>query len=99
MFGSYADTAFWTWFAARHELSRPLRAAAAVAWTAPAAAVAAVSVARGRITDVPRPALVRPAAPLAVLLVVRACARRRGQAPEPGRRDRPAPGAGPSRRW
>jgi CDP-alcohol phosphatidyltransferase len=103
VFGSYADTiadaAFWTWFAARHEPSRPLRAAAAAAWTAPVAAVAAVSVARGRMTDVPRPALVRPAAPLAVLLVVRACARRRGQAPEPGRRHRPVAGAGPSRRW
>jgi hypothetical protein len=85
VFGSYADTladaAFWTWFAARHEPSPALRAAAFAAWAAPAAAVAAVavlSVARGQMTDVPRPALVRPAAPLAVLLVVRACARRRG---------------------
>jgi hypothetical protein len=79
-FGSYADTiadaAFWTWFAARHEPSRPLRAAAVAAWAAPAAAVAALSIARGQMTDVPRPALVRPAAPLAVLLVVWACTRR-----------------------
>jgi hypothetical protein len=84
VFGSYADTiadaAFWTWFVARHEPSRPLRAAAVAAWAAPVAAVAAVSVARGQMTDVPRPALVRPAAPLAVLLVVRAYTGRRGQA-------------------
>jgi CDP-alcohol phosphatidyltransferase len=81
VFGSYADTladaAFWTWFAARHEPSRTLRAAAVAAWAAPAAAVAVLSVARGQMADVPRPALVRPAAPLAVLLVVRACVRRR----------------------
>jgi hypothetical protein len=87
VFGSYADTiadaAFWTWYAARHEPSRPLRAAAAVAWAAPTAAVAAVSIARGQMTDVPRPALIRPAAPLALLLVIRACARRRGWPPAP----------------
>jgi len=81
VFGSYADTladaAFWTWFAARHEPSRMLRAAAFAAWAAPAAAVAVLSVARGQMADIPRPALVRPAAPLAVLLVVRACGRRR----------------------
>jgi hypothetical protein len=84
VFGSYADTladaAFWTWFAARHEPSRMLRAAAAAAWAAPAAAIAVASVARGQMTDMPRPALVRPAAPLAVVLAVRACTRRQGRA-------------------
>lgn len=87
VFGSYADTisdaAFWTWYAARHEPSRPLRAAAAAAWAAPAAVVAALSIARGQMTDVPRPALIRPAAPLAVWLVIRACSRRRGWPPAP----------------
>lgn len=84
MFGSYADTladaAFWTWYAARHEPSRTLRATAAAAWAAPAAAVGAASIARGQMTDFPRPALVRPAALLAVVLAVRACTRRQGQA-------------------
>ncbi|HET9970556.1 MAG TPA: CDP-alcohol phosphatidyltransferase family protein [Streptosporangiaceae bacterium] len=90
VFGSYADTiadaAFWNWFAARHEPSRLLRVAAVAAWAAPAAAAAVLSIARGQMTDIPRPALVRPAAPLAVLLVVRACTRRHGQAPAPAAR-------------
>jgi hypothetical protein len=79
VFGSYADSiadaAFWTWFAVRHEPGRVLRAVAAAAWAAPVAAVTVLSAARGQMIDVPRPALVRPAAPLAVLLVVRAYSR------------------------
>lgn len=54
MFGSYADTiadaAFWTWFAARHEPSSRLRAAAFAAWAAPVAAAAVLGVARGTMT-------------------------------------------------
>lgn len=80
VFGSYADTladaAFWTWFAARHEPSRVLRAAAFAAWTAPVAAATALSVTRGRMTGILRHELLRPAAPLEVLLLARACARR-----------------------
>lgn len=41
MFGGYADSiadaAFWAWFAARHETSDSVRAAAFAAWAAPAA--------------------------------------------------------------
>jgi hypothetical protein len=81
VFGSYADTiadaAFWTWFAARHEPSRRLRAAAYAAWAAPPAAAAALSLARGTMTGPPRHELLRPAAPLAVLLVIRAYERPR----------------------
>jgi CDP-alcohol phosphatidyltransferase-like enzyme len=76
VFGSYADTiadaAFWTWFAARHEPSRRLRAVAYAAWGAPPAAAAALSLARGAMTGPPRHELLCPAAPLAVLLVIRA---------------------------
>jgi hypothetical protein len=76
VFGSYADSvadaAFWTWFAARHEPSRLLRGAALAAWTAPPAALAAISVTRGTMPDVPRPALIRPAAALAGILTARA---------------------------
>jgi len=79
VFGSYADTladaAFWTWFAARHEPSRVLRTAAFAAWTAPVAAATALSVTRGRMTGILRHELLRPAAPLEVLLLARACAR------------------------
>lgn len=96
MFGSYADTiadaAFWNWFATRHEPSRLLRAAAVAGWAAPVAAAVAVSIARGQMTDVPRPALVRPAAPLAVLLVVRAWTRRARPGCSAGERDRPVTG-------
>lgn len=49
VFGHYADaladTAFWTWYARRHEPSRLLRAAALAAWAAPVVAVSSVSVA------------------------------------------------------
>jgi phosphatidylglycerophosphate synthase len=58
VFGSYADTiadaAFWTWFAARHEPSSRLRAAAFAAWAAPVAAAAVLGVARGTMTGSPR---------------------------------------------
>jgi hypothetical protein len=83
VFGSYADSvadaAFWTWFAARHEPSRLLRLAALAAWAAPPAAVAAISVARGKMPGVPRPALIRPAAALAGLLTARAIRQSRKQ--------------------
>jgi hypothetical protein len=99
VFGSYADTladaAFWTWFAARHEPSRVLRAAAFAAWTAPVAAATALSVARGRMTGIARHELLRPGAPLAVLLVARACARPcRVPAARSGRAPSGAPGLG-----
>ena len=75
-FGGYADSladaAFWPWFAARHEQSRALRVTAIAAWVAPAVAVAATSLARGKMTDTPRPVLVRPAAALQAVLTVRA---------------------------
>ena len=78
VFGSYADpladAAFWAWFAARHEPSRGVRAAAAAAWTAPVAAATVLSIARGQVTGVLRHEVLRPAAPLSVLLVVRAYA-------------------------
>lgn len=79
MFGGYADSvadaAFWTWFAARHEPSRGVRTAAFAAWTAPALAGLALSLARGAVTVPPRHALVRPSASVAALLVFRALAR------------------------
>lgn len=81
MFGSYADmiadAAFWTWFTARHETSGSVRAASFAAWTAPGAAALALSVARGTVTTPPRHELLRPAAPIAMLLVARARARSR----------------------
>ena len=52
---SLADAAFWLWFAARHEPSRLLRAAACGAWAAPILAVTAAAVLRGRMTDPPHP--------------------------------------------
>ena len=83
MFGSYADSvadaAFWTWFAARHEPSQLLRLAALAVWAAPPAAIAVISVTRGKMADVPRPALVRPSAALAGLLTARAIQQSRKQ--------------------
>jgi hypothetical protein len=80
-FGAYADsladTAFWTWFAARYEPSRVLRAAVLATWAAPAAAVTGASLARGRMAEAPRPAVIRPAAALAAVLAARAVRRHR----------------------
>lgn len=94
MFGSYADTiadaAFWTWFTARHETSGTVRAAAFAAWAVPGAAALALSVARGTVTAPPRHELLRPAAPVAVLLVARAFARSRRDAATGLVRDRAA---------
>lgn len=77
MFGSYADTiadaAFWTWFAVRHETSGRLRAVSLAVWALPGAAALVLTVARGTMTLPPRHELLRPAAPIAVLLVIRAC--------------------------
>jgi len=74
-FGAYADTfadaAFWTWLALRHEPDRRWRAAAIAAWVAPVAVVTVISVARGRIVEVPRSALLRPAAALQAVIALR----------------------------
>jgi phosphatidylglycerophosphate synthase len=72
---SLADAAFWTWFVLRHEPSRPVQAAALVAWTAPVAVVTAVSFRRGRMLDAPRPVMVRPAAAMQAVVAVRALVR------------------------
>lgn len=69
---SLADSAFWAWFAYRHEPDRRLVAAAAAAWVAPVAAVTALSVARGGMVDAPRPPWLRPAAAMQAVLAVRA---------------------------
>ena len=73
-FGAYADVfadaAFWIWFTTDRENRRPLRVAAAATWFVPVGAVTAVSIARGRMVDAPRPRWVRPAATLQVLLAV-----------------------------
>lgn len=69
---SLADTAFWAWFAARHETDRRVLAAAATAWVAPVAGVTAVSFTRGRMVELPRPALLRPAAAMQAVLALRA---------------------------
>ncbi|MFI7140864.1 CDP-alcohol phosphatidyltransferase family protein [Streptomyces massasporeus] len=74
-FGDYADTfadaAFWTWLTVRHEPRRVARAAAIGAWVLPVVAVTATGVHRGRMPERPRPALLRPAAAMQVLLAVR----------------------------
>ncbi len=69
---SLADSAFWGWFAYRHETDRRLLVTAAVAWVAPVAAVTALSFGRGRMVDVPRPAGLRPAAAMQLVLAARA---------------------------
>lgn len=74
-----ADAVFWTWYAQRHVRQKALRVATLAAFVAPAAAVAAVSVARGRMLDAPRPQVARPAAALQIVLTAQAIltARRR----------------------
>jgi phosphatidylglycerophosphate synthase len=72
---SLADAAFWTWFVLRHEPSRRVQAAALAAWALPVASVTAISVQRGRMLDVPRPVLLRPAAMMQAVVAVRALVR------------------------
>ncbi len=76
MFGGYADSladaAFWTWFALRHEPHRRVRAAAIAASLGPAVVVTISSVARGRMVELPRSVLMRPAAAMQVVLAARA---------------------------
>lgn len=67
-----ADTAFWTWFIARHEPSTIVKVAALAAWAAPVAAVTATSVVAGRMVDIPRAWWFRPAAAVEVLIGARA---------------------------
>jgi hypothetical protein len=75
MFGFYADSladaAFWTWLGMRREPSRWLRAASLAAWGVPVIAVTAASLGKGEMVDSPRPALLRPAAAMQVVLAVR----------------------------
>lgn len=74
-----ADAAFWTWYAQRHVRHRALRVATLATFVAPAAAVTAASVVRGRMVDAPRPQVARPAAALQTVLTAHAIltARRR----------------------
>ncbi|MEU3048062.1 CDP-alcohol phosphatidyltransferase family protein [Streptomyces sp. NPDC006984] len=78
-FGEYADSladaAFWTWLTVRGEPSRVVRVAALVAWAVPVVAVAAGSLARGRMVDRPRPVVLRPAAAMQALIAVRRAVR------------------------
>lgn len=75
-FGFYADAladaVFWTWFALRREPDPRVRAAALAAWAAPVLAVTAISVARGRMVEAPRPVWLRPAAAMQIVLALRA---------------------------
>ncbi|MGC8512274.1 MAG: CDP-alcohol phosphatidyltransferase family protein [Acidimicrobiales bacterium] len=75
-FGHYADSladaAFWAWFAWRNETDRRFLAAAGLAWVAPVAAVTVASFAKGEMVEVPRPALLRPAAAMQAVLALRA---------------------------
>lgn len=95
---SLADASFWTWFALRHEPSRRVRVLALAAWAVPVLAVTAASVSRGRMTDPPRPAVLRPAAAMQAVIAVRAAAAARRPAsrvpPDVGacRRTRHRPG-------
>jgi hypothetical protein len=73
---SLADVAFWTWFVLRHEPNRRVRMAALAAWAAPVVIVTTVSIGRGRMTDAPRPAVLRPAAVMQALVAARAVVRR-----------------------
>ncbi|MBV7697378.1 CDP-alcohol phosphatidyltransferase family protein [Streptomyces sp. TRM70350] len=74
-FGTYADhladAAFWTWLVMRHKPSRHLRTAALAAWAAPVVTVTACSLARGRMAQAPRPAVLRPAAAMQALIALR----------------------------
>ena len=75
MFGFYADSladaTFWTWLGMRREPSRCVRVASLAAWAVPVVAVTAASVGKGQMVESPRPALLRPAAAMQVVLAVR----------------------------
>lgn len=68
---SFADAAFWTWLALRHEPSRTVRAAAITAWAVPVVTVTAIGVRRGTMPERPRPALLRPAAAMQGIVALR----------------------------
>jgi len=70
-----ADTAFWTWFAVRHEPSRVVRALTLASWAAPVVGIAVASMTRGRMLDLPRSAVLRPAAAMEVVIGLRAILR------------------------
>jgi hypothetical protein len=74
-FGAYADSladaAFWLWFSGA-EPSRQVRTASRAVWALPVAAASVLSIARGRMIDPPRPAVLRPAAALQLALALRA---------------------------
>ncbi|WP_435057282.1 CDP-alcohol phosphatidyltransferase family protein [Streptomyces sp. bgisy060] len=74
-FGDYADTfadaAFWTWHAWRHETGRTTRAVAVAVWVLPVVAVSTTALYRGRMPERPRPALLRPAAAMQIALAAR----------------------------
>jgi hypothetical protein len=76
MFGFYADSladaAFWTWFGARRDPNRLIQLAAVAAWAAPVATVGVASIAKGKMVESPRPALLRPAAAMQGVLALRA---------------------------
>lgn len=84
-----ADTALWTWFVMRHERSAGWRLATLAAWAVPVVAVAAASVARGGMVDIPRSRWVRPAAAMEVLIgarvLIRWVAKRRASGEFAGR--------------
>ena len=68
---SLADAVFWTWFGARRESGPVVRGATVMAWGVPVAVAAVVSIRRGEMVDIPRPALLRPAAALQFVLALR----------------------------
>ncbi|MBC7725168.1 MAG: CDP-alcohol phosphatidyltransferase family protein [Burkholderiaceae bacterium] len=70
-----ADTAFWTWFIVRHEPSRVVRVLTLASWAVPVLAIAAASITKGRMLDVPRSAWFRPAAAMEVFIGARAVVR------------------------
>ncbi|MCP3757253.1 CDP-alcohol phosphatidyltransferase family protein [Streptomyces sp. TBY4] len=74
---SLADAAFWTWLVLRNEPSRTVRAAAIAAWAAPAVTVTGIAIIRGRIPELPRPALIRPAAAMQGIVALRQLLRSR----------------------
>jgi hypothetical protein len=87
-FGGYgdalADAAFWTWYARRHEDGARLRALCITVWLAPAAAVTAAYLARGRAVDYPRPAGLRNlSVALQLLVTFRALGRAGSVRPRP----------------
>jgi phosphatidylglycerophosphate synthase len=95
MFGFYADSVadavFWTWFGAGSDPNRVMRAAAVAAWVAPVATVGVVSIAKGKMVESPRPAVLRPAAAMQGVLALRALVSQKGMAPTANRVSRPTP--------